>query len=74
MINAIVINKITYDGTAQTLPEYEEPIIVLGIKEVLYCIDGVDGWCTEDRRTGYSCDYVRTIGDQWFYLPEVRKD
>ena len=72
MITAITITKFTYDGTAGTLPVYEEPVIVLGIKEVLNCIEGLDGWCTENRRTGYNCDYVRAIGDQWFYLPNAK--
>ena len=65
---------VTYTGDPGTLPEYEKPVIVLGVKDVLYCIEGLDGWCAEDRHTGYHCDYIRTTGDQWFYLPEAGKD
>ncbi len=63
------IIRFTYDGTPQTLPREGEPIIVIGINEVLYYVEAYDDWCTFDRRTGYNPDYIRSAGQQWFYLP-----
>ena len=72
--DSLVISKTTYDGTDRTLPQPEKSVIVLGLNEVVYNIEGIDGWCTENRRTGFSPDYVRTTGDQWFYLPAAEAD
>lgn len=66
-----VVNWVCYDGSSETLPEEEKPVLLakaLGFgDQFVYRHD--DGWAIFERRTGYYPEYPRKVGDLWAYLP-----